>query len=137
MVGEPIKVEGLAEVNRALRKVSADAPKGLRVANNSAADLLVSKTIPKIPRRSGRAAKSLKAQSTRTSARVAMGGSRAPYVPWLDFGGSTGIRGSVHRDFLTDGRYLFPTLGENRTEIGSKLQRALVEVVVGAGLDVT
>ncbi len=137
MVGEPIKVENLAAVNKALRKVSADAPKGLRVANNAAADLLVAKMIPKIPRRTGAAAKSVRASSTRTSARVAMGGPRAPYVPWLDFGGHTGIRGSVRRPFYTDGRYLFPTLKENRAAVETKLGDALRDVIVGAGLDVT
>jgi hypothetical protein len=138
VVGEPIKVEGLAEVNRALRKLDKDAPKGLRLANNEAADLLVSKTIPKIPRKSGAAAKSVRAQSTRTSARVSIGGPRAPYLPWLDFGGQGRIAGRpAPRQFIKEGRYVFPTLEENQSQIGKALQDALGKVVADAGLETT
>lgn len=136
MVAEPIKVKGLAEFSRALRRVSTDAPKGLRIGLNSAADLLVAKTVPLIPRRTGAAAKSLTARSTRTSARVAVGGRRAPWYPWLDFGGRTGPRKSVERPFLKEGRYLYPTLAKNRGLIMGKLEGALLDVARGAGLDV-
>lgn len=133
---EPIKVEGLADVNRALRKLDKDAPKGLRTANNEAADLLVSRTIPKIPRVTGRAAKSVRAQSTRTSARVSIGGPRAPHMPWLDFGGEGRRPGRpAARPFIKQGRYIFPTLAENEDEIGRTLVRALDQVVTDAGLD--
>jgi len=131
-----ISVEGLAEFNRGLRKLDADAPKALRIALNGAADLLVNKTVPQIPRRTGAAAKSLKAKSTRTSARVSVGGRRAPYYPWLDFGGSTGRNRSVERPFYSEGRYLYPTLRRVRPEVARALEQGLVDVARGAGLDV-
>lgn len=131
-----ISVEGLAEFNRGLRKISADAPKGLRLALNEAATLLVDRTRPLIPRRTGAAAASLKARSTRTSARVGMGGRRAPYMPWLDFGGRTGKNKSVQRPFYAEGRYLYPTLRKVRPEIENALRGALVQVARDAGLDV-
>jgi hypothetical protein len=131
-----IAVEGLAEFNRGLRRLDSDAPKALRIALNEAADLLISRTVPLIPRRSGAAAKSLKAKSTRTSARVSVGGRRAPYYPWLDFGGRTGPKKSVERPFYSDGRYLYPTLGRVRPEIEQKLRDALVGVAEGVGLEV-
>jgi hypothetical protein len=132
-----IEVQGLAQLNRSLRQVSTDAPKGLRLALNEAAELLADRTRPQIPRRTGRAAASLKAKSTRTSARVSMGGRQAPYLPWLDFGGRTGRGRSVKRPFLREGRYLYPTLAKFRPEIEAKLQAALQQVVRDAGLDVT
>ena len=132
-----ISVEGLAEFNRALRKIDGEAPKQLRIALNSVADLLVQKTVPTIPRRTGAAAKSLKAKSTRTSARVSVGGRRAPYYPWLDFGGKTGIGKSVVRPFYSEGRYLYPTLRKIRPQIADQLERAIVAVAEGVGLDVT
>ncbi len=131
-----ISVTGLAEFNRGLRKLDKDAPKGLRLALNEAAELLVDRTRPLIPRRTGAAAKSLKARSTRTSARVAVGGRSAPYYPWLDFGGRTGRNRSVERPFYTDGRYLYPTLRKVRPEIEEALRGALVKVARDAGLDV-
>lgn len=131
-----ISVEGLAEFNRGLRQLDADAPKALRIALNEAAELLISKTTPLIPRRTGAAAKSLKARSTRTSARVGVGGRRAPYYPWLDFGGRTGPNRSVVRPFYSEGRYLYPTLGRIRQQIEAKLGQALTAVARDAGLDV-
>lgn len=131
-----ISVEGLAEFNRGLRKLDSEAPKQLRIALNGVADLLVQRTLPLIPRRSGRAASSLKAKSTRTSARVSVGGRRAPYYPWLDFGGKTGRRRSVERPFYKEGRYLYPTLRRVRPEIEEALREGIVAVAVGAGLDV-
>lgn len=132
-----ISVEGLAEFNRGLRQLNKEAPKGLRLALNEAADLLITKTRPLIPRRSGKAAGSLKAKSTRTSARVSVGGRRAPYYPWLDFGGKTGRNKSVAREFYKEGRYLYVTLRKERPAIQDKLQQALVGVARDAGLDVS
>lgn len=131
-----VGIDGLAEFNRGLRKLDKDAPKGLRLALNEAADLLIKRTRPEIPRRTGRAANSLVAKSTRTSARVAVGGRRAPYYPWLDFGGRTGPHKSVVRPFYSEGRYLYPTLRRVRPEIEAKLGEALVAVARDAGLDV-
>lgn len=131
-----VSIDGLAEFNRGLRKLDSEAPKGLRIALNSAADVLIARTQPLIPRRTGRAAKSLVARSTRTSARVAVGGRRAPYYPWLDFGGKTGRNKSVDRPFYREGRYLYPTLRRVRPEIERQLGQALVAVARDAGLDV-
>lgn len=131
-----IAVEGLAEFNRALRRLDKDAPKALRTVNNSAADLLISRTRPEIPRRTGAAAGSLKARSTRTAVRIAVGGRQAPYYPWLDFGGRTGRRRSVVRPFYREGRYLYPTLARIRPEIETALKSGLADVARDAGLDV-
>lgn len=131
-----ISIEGLAEFNRGLRKLDKDAPKGLRLALNEAADLLIDRVRPLIPKRTGAAAKSLKARSTRTSARVSIGGTKAPYYPWLDFGGRTGRKRSVIRPFIKEGRYIYPTLRKINPEIQKKLSGALTEVARGAGLEV-
>lgn len=132
-----IQVEGLAQLNRALRAVDKDAPKGLRLAFNSAAEILVNEVRPKIPQASGAARRSLVARSTRTSARVGVGGKRAPYYPWLDFGGQGRIAGRPGpRPFLREGRYVYPTLREIRPRIESELQSKLTAVIVDSGLEV-
>lgn len=132
-----IGVSGLSDMSRALRRIDTEAPKGLRLALNRVADFFVGRVQPLIPRRSGAAAKSLKARSTRTSARIAAGGARAPYYPWLDFGGRVGRDRSVERPFYTEGRYIYPTLRKQRPEIDKMLGSALVAVAESAGLDVT
>jgi hypothetical protein len=131
-----IRVTGLAELNRALRQLDKDAPKRLRVAFNDAAELLVSRARPKVPSRSGNARASMKAKSTRTMARVSVGGTKARYYPWLDFGGKTGIGGSVVRPFFKEGRYVYPTLREIRPDILANLEQGLRDVVRSTGMDV-
>lgn len=131
-----IGIEGLNEFSRALKQLDADLPKMIRVANNHAADLLINKTRSVIPSRSGKAKNSLKARSTRTSARILVGGAKAPYYPWLDFGGKTGRKKSVVRPFYSEGRYLYPTLRKNRDEIAQSQYDAMRDVARTAGLDV-
>lgn len=131
-----IGIEGLNEFQRALKKLDSDLPKLVRIANNSAADLLIKKTQPLIPSRSGKARASLKARSTRVSARIQVGGAKAPYYPWLDFGGTTGRAKSVVRPFFKEGRYLYPTLRKNRDEIAQMQHDSMADIARQAGLDV-
>lgn len=134
---EPIKITGLAEFRRELRRMDRALPKTLRLALNQASDLVIDTALPRVPRVTGRAAASLKARSTQTSARVAGGSARAPYYPWLDFGGRVGRKRSVHRAFYKHGRYLYKAYDEKRDEIAEILQRAIVDLATEAGLAVT
>jgi hypothetical protein len=136
-VTAPIRVEGLAEFSRNLKKLNGDLPKALRIALNEAADIVVKGARPKVPRRSGRAAASVKARSTRTSSRVVGGSNRVPYYPWLDFGGRVGKGKSVRRPFLKEGRYIYASYFANTDEYGKVLEEALLEVARQAGVEVT
>jgi hypothetical protein len=137
-VDEKIRIEGLAQVSRAVNRVDKEAAKQLRLVGNAAANLLIDKTRPEIPAVTGRARGSLKAQSTRTSARVSVGGSRAAYYPWLDFGGEGRIKGRpAKREFIKGGRYLYPTLVKQTGPISRLLQEGIVQTAQSAGLDVT
>lgn len=133
---DAIKIDGLSEFVRNLRKVDADLGKSVRIALNQAADVVVGYARPRIPRRSGRAAATLKAQSTRTAVRVTEGSRRAPYVPWLDFGGRVGRKRSVIRPFLKDGRFIYAAYFDHKDEFVEVLETALVDLVRQAGFDV-
>lgn len=133
---DPIKVVGLNEFRKGLRGMDRGLPKGVRVALNEAADILIDATRPKIPKRTGAAAASLKAQSTQSVARVAVGGTKAPYYPWLDFGGRVGKRKSVVRPFIKKGRYIFPTLDEQRDNIQDAMLKALAQLAETNGVEV-
>jgi len=132
-----IQVKGIKEFQAALRDMDRDLPKKLRVAMNTAGELVVGYARPRVPSRSGRARGSLRVRSTQREARVAAGGARVAYYPWLDFGGRVGPARSVRRPFLTEGRYVYPGLRANRDEIQAELERALTELARGAGLEVT
>lgn len=131
-----VTVSGLKEFSRSLRRIDAEAAKQIRVVNNEAAGIVVDRARPRIPARTGRARASLKLRSTRTLVRITAGGKRAEYYPWLDWGGRTGIRRSVVRDFIKEGRYIYPALHESRDQVQSAMQRGLTRIAQGAGLEV-
>lgn len=131
-----VSVGGLAQLNKGLRAIDANAPKELRIALNQSAQLLVDAAGPKIPSDTGAARRSLVARSTRTSARVAVGGKKAPYYPWLDFGGQGRIKGRpAARDFIREGRYIYPTLRQIRPRIEAQLQESISTLIRNAGLE--
>lgn len=132
-----VEVTGLRELRAQLKAMDAGLPKMIRVALNQASELVISYARPKIPRRSGRAAGSLKVRSNQQTARIAAGGQRAPHYPWLDFGGRVGRGKSVSRPFYTEGRYIYPGLRANRQEITEKMSTALTALAHDAGLEVT
>lgn len=130
----PIKIKGLSEFSRSLRQVDADLPKALRLALNEAADVVIEHAIPLVPKRTGRAAASLRAKSTRTQSRVSGGSARAPYYPWLDFGGRVGRKHAVRRPFYKDGRYLYKSYFMHRDEFEEVLETELQDIVRRSGL---
>lgn len=139
MSGVSIKITGLKEFNKSLKALDAELPKAVRVAMNKAAQLVVDEAKPHVPSRSGKAARSIRGQSTRTAVRVTAGGAKAPYYPWLDFGGRVGRRKQTQRAFSTDGRYLYPAYFKLRDsgEFVDIMSAALADVARSAGLEVT
>lgn len=133
---DPIKIDGLAAFTRSLRKLDADLPKTLRVGLNDAAAVVVDWARPRVPRRSGRAARSLRVASTGRAVRVRAGGKRAPYWPWLDFGGRVGRGRSVSRPYRKQGRYLWAGYSSNRDEVRRVTERALLDAARSAGVEV-
>jgi hypothetical protein len=137
-VAEKITVTGLREFQRALRDMDANLPKQLRLALNQASDLVIDYAQPRMPRRTGAAAASLKARSSQREARVALGGRRAPYAPWLDFGGQGRVKGRpAPRPFIKSGRYVYKGLEVKRDDITQVMADALTELARTAGLEVT
>jgi hypothetical protein len=135
---EPIRIEGLREFSRGLRRIGSDHAKGLRLAGNKAAQIVVDTAKPRVPigpGKGGHAASSVKAASTRTAARVSGGGKKFPYYPWLDFGGRVGPNNSIHRPFLKQGRYIWKSYADRRDRVEEVLREELVRVARGAGFE--
>lgn len=133
---EPVKITGLSEFTRNLKKINADLPKVLRLAHNEAGQLIVDYARPRVPNKTGRAAGTIKTRSTRTETRVQGGSKRVPWYAWLDFGGRVGRSRSVHRPFIKQGRYLYPALGANYDKFVAVLEEKLIEVARQAGVEV-
>lgn len=137
-MAEKIKVSGLREFQRALKQMDADLPKQLRTALNEASGIVIDYASGHMPSRSGRAKASLKARSTQREARVGLGGRKAPYAPWLDFGGEGRRKGRPSaRPFIKSGRYVYKGLEVKRDEVTDIMSSALTELARGAGLVVS
>lgn len=133
-MGEVVRIEGLREFQKKLKEADGNSQKELRLVFNDAADLVVSGAKQTIPVRTGRAASTVKAQSSQRQARVKAGSAKVPYYGWLDFGGSVGIHNSVKRPFIKDGRYLYPTFQANKGNVLDRLERGLEQLITKAGL---
>jgi hypothetical protein len=135
-MADPIRITGLREFTRAMKDLDADLPKVIRTSLNDALGLVIGYAQPRVERRSGRAAASIRGASTGRSARIRAGGKRAPYYGWLDFGGRVGAQRQVKRPFYREGRYLYKGLVVKRLELTAAMEKALVGVAESAGVDV-
>jgi hypothetical protein len=133
-----VKVEGLDEFRRALDTMHSGLPKTVQTALGEVLGEVVDYARPRMPKRSGRAAASLKAKASAKTASVTMGGASAPYAPWLDFGGEGKRKGRPSaRPFLKEGRYVYKALAVRRADIDGIMSAGLDELARSAGLEVT
>lgn len=129
-----VRISGIKEFNKAAKQVNDQLPKKMRIAFNEAAELVAGEARSHVPSRSGKARASYRTRSTQRAARIAIGGPKAQYVPWLDFGGRAG---NVSRPFYKAGRYLFPALERKKPEFMDLIQERVVQTIKDAGLEVT
>lgn len=132
---DAVEIVGFAQLRKALRALGSEGPKALRIASNEAAQLVVDTARAGMPSRSGKARASVKVRSTQTAARVTEGGNRAPYVPWLDYGGKVGRNNTAKRVFIADGRYVYPAYRERKAEFEPLIRESVVRIAADAGLD--
>jgi hypothetical protein len=140
MSGAPatIKIEGVREFQRALKDVDAGLPKMLRLVFNEAGGIIVDYAQAHIEVKSGRAKASIKARSSQRTGQVSIGGNRAPYVPWLDFGGEGRVRGRPGpRPFIKEGRYVYRGLRLHSDDITAVMTKGLADLAASAKLEVT
>ncbi len=127
-----IRIEGLTELRRTFRKVSKDLPKELNKELKGISAKIASRTAAKVPRLTGRAASSV---VPRSGGAIAVGGTKAPHYPWLDFGGRVGRGKSISRPVIPGGRYLYPTIQEERDSIIEEVNDVLMRLAKAAGFE--
>lgn len=133
-----IETQGIKEFQASLRAMDAGLPRLLRLVFNDAGKLIVDYAQAHIENRTGRARASIKVRSTQRAGQVSIGGGRAPYVPWLDFGGEGRRRGRpAARPFIKEGRYVYKGLRLKSDEITEVMAKGLADLATQAGLEVT
>lgn len=129
-----IEVSGLTEFRLGLDRFQDELPAVRERSGHKAADLTVRKARPGVPVRSGDAAGSLRVLDLSDGAAATGGSPSVPYFAWLNFGGDAGVRGSVHREVVPEGRYLHPAFLQKFVQIELGMEQELVIAVRRAGL---
>lgn len=120
-----VRVEGLKELRRALNKIDKELTKELRVGFKAIGDEVAADARARVPERSGRARKSIRAGVSGNNAYVAGGKAKVPYYGWLDFGSRTPKQGQPRSvgpwrrsgRGPKSGRFIYPAIDANRERI--------------------
>jgi hypothetical protein len=136
MMGGTIEAKGLVEFNAALKRASEDVPQVVQRIALSVALIVVNAAVPTIPRRSGRAAKSVQGFASGQGANVT-GGQGIEYYRWLELGGRSGRGLANVRPVRKDGRYINPAYERNKKQAQSLMETELTKALRAAGLGVT
>lgn len=141
---DAIRIEGLVDMQRALKALDGETQKQLRVALNTAATIVAKGAIRRAPLKSGALRASIRESSQQRSASVSEGSAKAPYAGFVDYGnvvhggrGSVGKWDQVPRPFIAGGRILYPAFLAQRTNIIAVLNKALHDLARESGLEIT
>ncbi len=127
--GEAIRIDGLRELSRALKKVEDGLQKEIPRRLKPIAERVAGIAAGRINSRSGRLAGSLRAFATQRAAGVRMGSARLPYAGPYEFGGYP-----EGRPFIPEGRAIYPTFKEQAPRVESEVVDVLNDLVRQAGL---
>lgn len=129
-------VGGLRDLNKALKAADLDAVDAMKAALKAIAEGVAVDVRSRVPHASGRAAASYKPRGGVKGAAIAYGGGKAPYAPWLDFGGRVGKARSVKRPIVKGGRYLYPAIADNMEDVQAKVAEAISDITGRYGFKV-
>lgn len=134
-----VGVEELAALRRALRTIEPATVKTLQKGLKQAAEIVAAEARSRIPVRSGRAQKSVRAGASGTNAYIAGGKSTVLYYGWLDFGSRTPRTGSSgpwkgSGAGPTGGRFIYPAIRDKFDEFRQAAVNAVDDATRKAGL---
>jgi len=134
---DPIRVEGLKEFNRELRKIDRDFPKQVRLVNLRIATQVANEARAGAQSLGGVAAKaapSIKALAQQARAQVKLGSDRYPYALGAEFGSAgkypqfKAWRGSGQ----SAGYFLYPAIRHESPQIIASYSRMVADVTRAA-----
>jgi phage gpG-like protein len=135
---DTVRVEGLVEFQKALRRADSDLPKRLRLANKAAAEVVAEEARRRVQSEAknptGKLAGSVAIRAEQRAASVKMGGARTPYAGFFDFGGRVGRNKSVERPFIKNGRVVYPAVAAKNEEVADRFGREIDALLRDAGL---
>lgn len=143
MVAPALKVEGLAELRRALKGAERmDDRKELAAGLKAAADVVAQDAKSRVPSVTGRARGAIRATSGGNRAFVVGGKASVPYYGWLDFGGRTPVTGNPRSrgpwagsgTGPTKGRFIYPAFDARDNEVAHLVAEAVERALTALDL---
>lgn len=144
MNGNPVGVEGLAELRRALGQIGGlPLQKKLRARFLAVGEEIVADARQYVPvstkdKKAGHVRDSLRAGVSGNNAYVQGGKASVPYYGWLEYGGVLkpvgGRHNTIKRPRIKGGRYLYPAIGRKRERINEAAAQALEDTGRELGL---
>lgn len=128
-----IHIRGAEEFQRAIAYLIRNTESILLgLATEQAASLTIEAASSMIPIVTGAAANSMTVIAEKTSAAIS---SDVPYFGILNFGGESGIGGSNIREYIAEGRYIYPAFKSQLGVVEFEINSALRAIVKASGLD--
>lgn len=128
--GDTIRIDGLKELGRALKKMEDGLQKEIPKVLKPIADRVANKAKGRINSKSGRLAASIRPYATQRAAGVRMGKKNIEYAGPYEFGGYP-----KGRPFISEGRAIYPTFQEEAPKVEREMVAALNGLIKRAGLD--
>jgi hypothetical protein len=133
----PVRVEGIADLRRGLRKIDPELAKEFRGSILPIAEKVAADARSRVPSKSGRAAASIRGGVSGNNAYVQGGKKSVPYFGWLDFGARTPQTGRPRSvgpwaksgPGLSKGRFIYPAIGANRDAIEKQAVEAIDAII--------
>jgi hypothetical protein len=134
--GSVVGVVGMAALRRDINRLVDDQKSPLyaaiKQAGKSAVEPVAGAVRGTVPHDSGTLSGSVRTSGTRTGGSVRMGRASVPYAGWIDFGG--GRPDGSSREFVADGRYLFPAARGLASVAADRYAAALDQVFASDGV---
>lgn len=131
--GDGVSVEGLAELRRALKAVSAAAPKELSAAGKDVARFVADDAQGKAAGLGGVAAKvapSIRAAAAGGGGAISLGGAAYPMAAGAEFGGQGRPTTQQFKPHLgRTGYFVYPSIRENSGRIEDEFRDAIHELM--------
>jgi hypothetical protein len=139
-----VEVVGLLDLQKALKDIEPTLKKEFNKELRKLGNKVAAEVRSKVPAKTGRARASVKSGVRNGMAYVQGGKATVPYFAWLDFGGPTREKGPNgpwrngwkpgRREFIREGRYLYPTVREMQPEILAAAEEAFDRTARKLGL---
>ena len=125
---QPVRIEGLAEVQKELRKLGDDAKNDMKPAHLKAAEIVAAASRPKAPVRTGRLQSTIRAFARQRAGIVRAGIKAVPYAGPIIFGWP--------ERHIKPNPFIYEAADHRRAEIAAAYSERMAQIIVKHGLQV-